>query len=68
MGEVCIRGPNVTAGYLDNPKANEEAFAGAAPRGVTAEVQTPSLRHSSRRLRNAGHMHLNAHHASASPQ
>lgn len=28
VGEVCIRGPNVTAGYKDNPKANEEAFAG----------------------------------------
>jgi acyl-CoA synthetase (AMP-forming)/AMP-acid ligase II len=28
VGEVCIRGPNVTSGYLDNPKANEEAFAG----------------------------------------
>ncbi|KAL4431652.1 hypothetical protein ABPG77_001494 [Micractinium sp. CCAP 211/92] len=28
VGEVCIRGPNVTAGYKNNPKANEEAFAG----------------------------------------
>jgi len=25
-GEVCIRGPNVTAGYKNNPKANDEAF------------------------------------------
>ena len=25
-GEVVIRGPNVTAGYENNPKANEEAF------------------------------------------
>lgn len=25
-GEVCIRGQNVTRGYLNNPKANEEAF------------------------------------------
>jgi oxalate---CoA ligase len=28
IGEVCIRGANVTAGYQNNPKANEEAFAG----------------------------------------
>lgn len=28
VGEVCIRGDNVTAGYQNNPKANEEAFAG----------------------------------------
>eukprot|EP00877_Chromochloris_zofingiensis_P007714 jgi/Chrzof1/3196/Cz12g15140.t1 len=28
IGEVCIRGPNVTAGYLNNPKANEQAYAG----------------------------------------
>jgi oxalate---CoA ligase len=28
IGEVCIRGPNVTAGYRDNPAANEEAFKG----------------------------------------
>jgi acyl-CoA synthetase (AMP-forming)/AMP-acid ligase II len=26
QGEVVIRGPNVTAGYESNPKANEEAF------------------------------------------
>lgn len=25
-GEVCIRGANVTKGYLNNPEANEEAF------------------------------------------
>lgn len=25
-GEVCIRGENVTKGYLNNPKANAEAF------------------------------------------
>lgn len=25
-GEVCIRGLNVTKGYLNNPKANDEAF------------------------------------------
>lgn len=28
VGEVCIRGDNVTAGYLNNPKANAEAYAG----------------------------------------
>ena len=27
-GEVCIKGPNVTRGYKNNNKANEEAFAG----------------------------------------
>ena len=28
VGEVCIRGDNVTKGYLNRPEANEEAFAG----------------------------------------
>ncbi len=28
VGEVCIRGANVTAGYEANPEANAEAFAG----------------------------------------
>jgi len=27
IGEIVIRGPNVTAGYENNPKANAEAFA-----------------------------------------
>ena len=27
IGEICIRGENVTAGYENNPKANTEAFA-----------------------------------------
>lgn len=30
IGEVCIRGPNVTKGYINRPEANEEAFAGLA--------------------------------------
>ena len=28
IGEVCIRGANVTAGYRNNPAANAEAYAG----------------------------------------
>lgn len=28
IGEVCIRGENVTKGYQNNDKANQEAFAG----------------------------------------
>lgn len=32
-GEVCIRGANVTSGYLNNPKANEEAFVLHPPSG-----------------------------------
>lgn len=28
VGEVAIRGAGVTAGYLDNPRANREAFSG----------------------------------------
>ena len=31
IGEVCIRGPNVTKGYINRPEANEEAFAGLSP-------------------------------------
>lgn len=28
IGEVCIRGSNVTKGYLNRPEANKEAYAG----------------------------------------
>lgn len=24
VGEVCLRGPNVTSGYLNRPEANQE--------------------------------------------
>jgi acyl-CoA synthetase (AMP-forming)/AMP-acid ligase II len=27
LGEIVIRGPNVTVGYVNNPSANESAFA-----------------------------------------
>eukprot|EP00127_Corallochytrium_limacisporum_P003544 Clim_evm27s150 gene=Clim_evmTU27s150 len=27
-GEICLRGDNVTPGYINRPEANEEAFAG----------------------------------------
>ncbi len=30
IGEVCILGPNVTKGYINNPNANQEAYAGEA--------------------------------------
>ena len=35
IGEVCIQGPNVTKGYLNNPKANAEAYAGGEARPST---------------------------------
>lgn len=38
VGEVCIRGPNVTKGYKENPKANEEAFAGNLWEGLAGRT------------------------------
>lgn len=38
VGEVCIQGPNVTKGYKDNPKANEEAYAGRQFEGLGSSV------------------------------
>mmetsp|Transcript_102546 Transcript_102546/g.289611 ORF Transcript_102546/g.289611 Transcript_102546/m.289611 type:complete len:1144 (-) Transcript_102546:47-3478(-) len=34
VGEVCIRGPVVTCGYLDNAQANSECFHGDASEGM----------------------------------
>lgn len=28
IGEICVQGDNITSGYRNNPKANEEAFSG----------------------------------------
>eukprot|EP00897_Mesotaenium_endlicherianum_P001322 jgi/Mesen1/1217/ME000129S00316 len=41
VGEVCIRGPNVTAGYRGNPAANEAAFAYGASWTPTGEKVSP---------------------------
>ncbi len=59
IGEVVIRGPNVTAGYEDNPEANAEAFAdgwfrtgdqGALRRGrLSAPDRAPEGDHQPRR-------------------
>lgn len=45
IGEVCIRGPNVTKGYINRPEANEEAFAGllniSSACKTTVDIFTP---------------------------
>ena len=44
IGEVCIRGPNVTKGYINRPEANEEAFAGLCQTLLCAHA-TPAHSH-----------------------
>ena len=44
IGEVCIRGPNVTKGYINRPEANEEAFAGSCQTPVLMS-QSAQCRH-----------------------
>ncbi len=41
IGEVCIRGPNVTTGYINRPEANEEAFAGSCQPPCSWRMQPP---------------------------
>ena len=47
-GEVAIRGPGVTAGYLDNPEANAESFFDGwfrtGDRGVVRRRRLPAAR------------------------
>jgi acyl-CoA synthetase (AMP-forming)/AMP-acid ligase II len=54
VGEVCIQGPNVTKGYVNNPKANEEAFGGerrqAAPLALLQGIHLTGLHPSGVRL------------------
>ena len=42
IGEVCIRGPNVTKGYINRPEANKEAFAGCSPCSACIRHRSPS--------------------------
>ena len=44
-GEVCIQGPNVTRGYLNNQKANEEGFAGQPISAYKAFTNTADSRY-----------------------
>ena len=42
IGEVCIRGPNVTKGYINRPEANKEAFAGRSLCPACSNDSSPS--------------------------
>ncbi len=42
IGEVCLRGPNVTRGYLNRPEANKEVCVARYPRGCLDAALVPA--------------------------